>query len=226
MNWLAIKYGCEAVCVLTLAGCAIYAVRDWHETNMEARSAVASLNEALIKLNAPCTGFHGSASCGILAQAAQTEKNIGILAGQATEQVRQSATLVNAASSAVQSASADIHGVAVAGAETAHSASGALQEAQEAIHGLQPLTASLTRTADASSQAVADFDALVKSPDLAQALTHVEEMTASGDAILADGRRVSDKLTADYLKPKTFWGGLKSRAGDTFDIAAFLARHY
>jgi hypothetical protein len=101
---------------------------------------------------------------------------------------------------------------------TAEAATATLGTAQTTIQGLQPLTASLRRSID-------DFDALVAAPDLLSALHHVDGMASSGDAILADGRKVADKATADFLKPVPWWKQPIHKGGELIDITAAIARH-
>lgn len=78
---------------------------------------------------------------------------------------------------------------------------------------------------EASTLAVAHFDALINSPDLSHALSHIDGMTASGDAILGDARKVADKETADWMKPVPWWRAPIAKTGQLIDIGAALARH-
>jgi hypothetical protein len=56
-------------------------------------------------------------------------------------------------------------------------------------------------------------------------LSHIDGMTASGDAILADARKVADKETADWMKPVPWWRAPIAKTGQLIDIGAALARH-
>lgn len=78
---------------------------------------------------------------------------------------------------------------------------------------------------EASTLAVQHFDAVVQSPDLSRALSHANGMTESGDAILADFRKVADKETADWLKPVPWWKKPIAKTGQLIDIGAAVARH-
>ncbi|MBU6232613.1 hypothetical protein KGP36_08370 [Patescibacteria group bacterium] len=209
-----------ACCLVLITRHALPLLDSWNGA-----STLKKANDTLDAINAPCTGFHGSETCGVLAQAAQTEKNVGILAGQSALQVKQSAKLVDSATVAVSSAAQDVHGMSVAVAGTASEATGTLHEATESIAAFQPLAASLTRTTDASTRAVQDFDDLVKNPMWEQMGQNVVGMTHSGDLILADGSRVSKKFADDYTRKQTPWMRIWRIAGDTYDLAAFGARH-
>lgn len=139
--------------------------------------AGAKLSATLDAVNAPCKGFHGSETCGVLAQAAQTEKNVGILAGQGAEQVKQSAVLVQTTAKAINGASNDVHqlsarlsgtadaltGTANASTGTLQTASTALGNANESIAALQPLISGLQRDSD-------DLDSLIRRPTIGQTI--------------------------------------------------------
>ena len=71
-----------------------------------------------------------------------------------------------------------------------------------------------------------DLDALLKRQAIGQILDHAAGITQHADAITGDLQAVSDKATKDYLTPKPFWRKFGQYAGDTFDVGAFLARHY
>lgn len=65
---------------------------------------------------------------------------------------------------------------------------------------------------EASTLAMAHFDALVTSPDLSQALSHVQGMTASGDKMLADVQWKEHQLLHPDKVKLTFWGGMWTAA--------------
>lgn len=99
------------------------------------------------------------------------------------------------------------------------------QTANDTIAAAQPVLRALERDVDSANKAVTDFDALVSSPDLSQALSHFNGMTASGDGILADAKKVADKETADWLKPVPWWRAPIAKGGQLIDITAAIARH-
>jgi ABC-type transporter Mla subunit MlaD len=92
------------------------------------------------------------------------------------------------------------------------------ETANRTIQSAQPLL-------EASTRAVEHFDSLVNSPDLSQALSHVDGMTASGDAILGDARKVADHETANWLKPVKWYMQPIKKSSDLLDIAAAISRH-
>jgi ABC-type transporter Mla subunit MlaD len=132
-SWLLVSFAGA----LTLA--AILTLVDLHLTQVETRTAEAAIakappdlgptvdklnttidkaNALLLALNAPCTDFQGNYSCGPILTLAQTEKNIGILAGKSAQQVQQSATLINAAATGIRDVSASAKGALDQGTET------------------------------------------------------------------------------------------------------------
>lgn len=115
---------------------------------------------------------------------------------------------------------------------TADAATALLASGQRTVDGLRPVEFSLNAAIerlgpleDASTLAVEHFDALVSSPDISQALSHVNGMTASGDGILADAKKVADKETADWLKPVPWWKAPIAKGSQLIDITAAIARH-
>lgn len=86
-----------------------------------------------------------------------------------------------------------------------------LQAAQGALGSIQP--------------AVTDFQDFLKQPTLMETLSNVNRMTGSGAAIIGDAQKVSDKMTADYLKPVPWYLKPIKRGGEIIDITAAIARH-
>ena len=146
------------------------------------------LGTTLTALNAPCKDDQGSVTCGPIPQLAQTEKNIGIVAAQGAEQVKQSGRLISQASDAI---------VAVTG-----TAQGALGTAQEQLTHVAPLLDAAKGSADAakttldglvltetaSTKAVADFDARLNDPQIPKIEGNVAAMTGSWAGISGDAQ--------------------------------------
>jgi hypothetical protein len=170
------------------------------------------------------------------------DKGTAVWAASAKSQagaVEDLATDAHGTLSQANTALAGVSGVAQHVQGTADAATSLLASAQQAtdqvpttlatmnqtIGDFQPVLSALARSADSANKAVIDFDALVNSPDLSHALSHVEGMTASGDAILGDARKVADKTAADWLKPVPWWKQPIKKSGQLIDIGAALARH-
>ena len=178
-------------------------------------STVQKLNQTVDAINAPCVGFHGSTTCGPIAQLSQTAKNVGIVAGLSAQQVKQSGVLIDSAAQAVQKVSTDLSGTAQAATGTLNAATGTLTTIQTQAG---PLMAVYTKDGQ-------DLDALLKSHALNQSLDNVQAITASGELIMANGARVTTKMADDYTKPSTPWGRFLHLGMDAFDVTAAVARH-
>lgn len=90
---------------------------------------------------------------------------------------------------------------ALAVSGTADQATATLRTTESTVQAFQPLAASLTRTTDASTRAVQDFDAMLRSPDLSQAIQHANGTLGHVDGMTGDAQRVSDDLTRRYFAP-------------------------
>ena len=177
-------------------------------------------NATLDAINAPCTGFHGSVTCGPLAQLSQTAKNVGIVAGQSALQVKQSGKLIDAAATAVQEVSQHASRTADAATGTLTAATETLGEGKRTIAAAQPLLEAYTRTGN-------DLDAMIQenSPSVRRVLVNAADMTASGNGILYDAKLMADKTREDYLRPQTPWMKIGHALWNGYDLAAFAARH-
>lgn len=158
----------DALNAFTTAGNqATITIQQMGQSVNEATDALAKttgkLNATLDAINAPCKGFHGSVTCGPLAQLSQTEKNVGILAAQSALQVRQTAGLVTDTAEAIKGAAADVHTMAVAGTGTLNAATGT-------INAFQPVAGHV-------DDAVGHFDDLLTSPDTLGMLHNGNEIT-------------------------------------------------
>lgn len=166
-------------------------------------------------VNRPCGG---GKPCGTLAALDKTVTKAGD--SVVTTQLAERATIphVLAAMDQFKDSAARLSG-------TADAATAALETAQTTISDLQPVLGALARDADSANKTVTDFDALVSSPDLSHALSHVDGMAASGDGILADAKKVADKETADWIKTRPWWQAPIAKGGQLIDITAAIARH-
>jgi hypothetical protein len=221
--------------LLMLAGIAFLCVSGWQVWRVgstidaangaivQVDGTVATLNGTLAALNAPCTGFHGSVTCGPIAQLSQTEKNVGIMAGQGALQIKQSAVLVQSAARAVQSASADIHNTSLALAGTANAATGALKQGQTDLSTMNDSLAATKPLIEASTLTVQHYDAL--SPFLKDIAANGQSMTFHFNAIAGDGQKIADKETTDFLKPTKWYMVPVKRLGEIWDVTAAVARH-
>jgi hypothetical protein len=93
------------------------------------------------------------------------------------------------------------------------------QTANQTIAAAQPVLGQM-------GQDAADLDALLKDRAVTDTLTNVQFVTQNLGGITADFGRVTKKAADDYTTPRTPWKSLLIKAGDTYDLAGFFARHY
>lgn len=94
----------------------------------------------------------------------------------------------------------------------------AVKQIADDADGIRPILAN-------ADGAVTDVRWFIRQPALADTIGNVSSMTASWAAISIDGRRVTDKVTADYLKPVPWYLWPVKRSGELLDIGAAVARH-
>lgn len=94
----------------------------------------------------------------------------------------------------------------------------AVQHITEDADGLRPVLAN-------ADGAVGDFRYFIRQKSLTDTIDNVATMTQAWAAISVDGRKVSDKVTADYLKPVPWYLWPMKRSGELLDVGAAVARH-
>lgn len=200
-----------AVCVIG------WAFWQWGKAAPDFAPTMAKVNQALDKVNDPGTGT--------LAEVGKTVVKAGdaIVQTQLTE--RSSTAKVNATMDALATIPPHVTPVLDEAKGTLSAATGLTvaltgdaQEAKTTIAAAQPVLAAFTQDAT-------DLDALLKDKAIHETLTNVDSLTGSMAGITADGKQVTDKMTADYLKARTPWGKIGHVALDAFDVTAAVARH-
>lgn len=73
--------------------------------------------------------------------------------------------------------------------------------------------------------AITDVRAFIDQKPLTETLGNIDKLTGEWAAISGDFRQVSDKTTADYLKPVPWYLWPVKRSGELLDIGAAVARH-
>lgn len=175
------KAGSQATTTLQQGGQSVNSATD------ALAKTTAKLNTTLDAINAPCVGFHGSTTCGPLAQLSQTEKNVGILAAQSALQVKQSSALVDAASDAVST-------MATAGGKTLDAATDLAKEATTTLKTVNDPKTGIQPILSQSSAAVGHFDALIQSGDVTDTLHNANIITAAWAGTSQDFHVWSHKL--------------------------------
>lgn len=220
-----------AVCLLAVAGSALYFAYDSHQTQLVTRQAVEqvsdvgkSLNQTLIAVNRPCGGPQ---PCGTLAEINRSAVKLQDITVTLQQQVMQSSQLVNAASQSLTSVSAHLNqtadaltGTASAATQTLQQARTDLQTANGSIAALRPLLAS-------SQATVEDMDAFIKDAALQRLKENLAETAAHLSTITGNAAVVSTKLTNDFMAKKPWWKKIGSEMGDGLKLvgAGFSIAH-
>ena len=207
MNWnAAIRTFCACAITAALCWCVIFrlapALDAWGKSAPpDLQPTLTRLNATLDAVNAPCTGFHGSVTCGPLAQLSQTEKNVGIVAGQSALQVKQSGVLIDAAAKSITQVSEHVN-------LAADSATSALATVSVDLTMLQPTIKATTPLLLNAGDAVQDIDAFIKdnSPLVHTNLVNVAGMTNSGNLMLIDAQWKTHELLHPDKVRLGFWG--------------------
>ena len=219
-----------AILLLTVAGCAVWItlridnlLGNLNTDIVNLSALVQSAHDTLDAVNRPCGAGE---LCGLLAQANKTIVKVGDAVVTTQIQERKAAPHAIAAMDSLGSAaeklgkSADsLSKTSDAATESAQAltitldtANGALLESKTAIQSFQ-------RSGD-------DLDALLKDQAIHRTLDNIADTSGNVNRITFDAQRVSGKITDDFLTPKPWYKKVGKYAGDTFDVGAFLARHY
>jgi hypothetical protein len=204
------------IAVVTLAGVAIVCLVGLTAAGLKTLDGV---NETLAEINAPCTSFHGSVSCGPIAQLSQTEKDVGILAAQGALQVKQTHDLILATTRNLDEVGASVKKVSGHLSQTADALSETAQQASTSVQGVEThLTPVLDSTAgalDAATgriNALADTqtalnrsidhaDALITNPTIPETLANVQNITAQTAIITTDAKVYEERFVYPPLTP-------------------------
>lgn len=185
----------------------------------KAMRTVDAVNATLAVVSAPCTGFHGSVTCGPLAQMSQTEKNIGILAAQSALQVKQSGALITATTQNMDKVTNSVAGEISALQGTTNALTTTAQTATTSLktitEGVSPVLASTNATITqagvtiegfqpvetAATKSLTDFNTLLDNPSIPSMMDRADKMMGSGVDIFATTDAVEKKLAQCTLHP-------------------------
>lgn len=235
-RWITNALGLSGMGALCLLGWAFYQVgATVHENRADLRVAAAGARQALdpkgpdlptifnearditIRLLQPCKPGKPE-TCGLIPAAQQVAQNTGQATLAVKAELDQSQPVILQAAAAVQSLAEHLN-------KTADAATAATLQAQTDLTTLNGSIAATKPLLEAATRTNVDFNALLEGPALKAVLTNTASMTDSGAGIMADGRKVTDKATADYLSPHPWYTKVGRYAGDAFDYGALFARH-
>ena len=110
-------------------------------------------------------------------------------------------------------------------ATTAQGATDTLSEAQTDLATARTSLVAIPPLMEAYTRSGEDLDTLLRSQAISGTLENVDALTGNLNGIAADGRKVTDKLTTDFLAPQPWWKKIGRFASDGFDYGALAARH-
>ena len=201
----------------------IVAVDKWGDASPA--STLVKVNATLDAVNAPCVDFHGSWTCGPIQQLSQTEKNVGILAARSARQVQQTGVLVTAVAHnldtvgvAIKETAGHVNGTADAAAGTFNAATGTLNAGASTLNSFKPLVLHMDTTAS-------DLDALLASPDLSQAIQHLNETSGNVAGITDSVDKMTLHLEKQVDSPKPLWKTAIPMAETTGKLYTCLVYH-
>jgi len=217
-RWILNTLGIALILTLGVIGRGFWR---WGSAAPDLAPTLTKLNQALDTVNHSCA----PGPCGTLANVDKLTVKIGDLAVTSQRQVAQSSAIVTAAAANLNKAGDSVTELTGHLNKTADAATGLTvaltgdaNEAKTTIAGFQPLVAAYTQSGN-------DLDALLKDHAIHDTLTDLQVTTQNIGGITSDLRQVSDKETAEFLKPVPWWKWPFKRAGQFIDIGAAVARN-
>jgi hypothetical protein len=157
-------------------------------------------------------------TCGLLPAIRSVAVDAGAAVQATTRQIDATQPLLQSAANAVASTANHANEAIDAGRDAITQAHTDLVTLNGPIAATTPLLEAYTRSGE-------DFDELLKRKAVGQILDHAAGIMTSGDDIVADGKKITDKLTSDFLTPQPWWKKAGRYASDAFDYGALAARH-
>jgi hypothetical protein len=182
---------------------------------------LARANTALDTVNHSCS----PGPCGTLANVSKLVVKVGDIAVDTQRQVRQSGTLINAASQSLTSTAEHLNAaIDTANTQLSHLAP-AIDAARDAAASVAPAMKGVTPLLANADGAVGDFRHFLTAPALNATLSNVDALTAAWARISTNGAKITDKMTADYFKPVPWYLYPAKKGSELLDIGAAVARH-
>lgn len=206
----------RAWAVASAAAFCLFAIgyRVWNAPEIpDLAPSVAKLNATLDNVNG-ATGAWASAS-------AQQVRSVTAIERDLRAQLWHVDRLLNTAQGTLQAGSGAL---GTLNGQLAHLAP-LLDSLRASSDAIPPAVAHLTETVDGvrpvlaeATGAVKDVRWFIRQPALSAAIN-------DGAGIVGNGRKISDKVTADFLKPVPWYMKPIKRGGELIDIVAAAARH-
>lgn len=177
---------------------------------------------------------------GVLTRAEGVESKLYATAGNLDKATKVMADSSKAEADALIDLTTDAHGTLWQINQTAYAAQTTLATVNDQAKHVGPLLDSLKASSDSIPPVMSDTgasiaqvgklatdaDLRVNDPHVANFMAHLDGMIAQGEGILTDGRKVSDKLTDDFVAHKPWYRKIAPGIDDAWDILGFAARHF
>lgn len=157
-------------------------------------------------------------TCGLI----PSVRNVAVDAGVA---VQNSSKLVDIASQSVSGVSQHVQGTSDAATRLLDSTAATINKVPDTLTALNGAIGNVKDLAGTGNDSLNDINRILERQAINRILDNTASMMESGAGILADGRKVTDKATADYLSPKPWYRKVGRYASDAFDYGALFARH-
>ena len=204
------------LCLLTVAGSAVYFTYDSHRTQVAARGEIAQtvsvtkgLADTLDFVSRPCDArdAHGLAlKDGTICSLNKMMVDVKKIVIASNQQVNQTGTLIAATAKNLDRVGDSVDRTADALTGTAKAATGTLIQTQTDLATLNTSIADTKPLMSHAGSAIIDLDALLKDKAIHQTLDNTASMTASGALILKNGADETTKLVHPPKVKLTIWG--------------------
>jgi hypothetical protein len=167
------------------------------------------------------TGAWAHASSQQVASVAAIERDLRVELWHVDRLLTAGSGTLQAAQDAIETANGQLTHVAPlldAATVTVASIAPAIKQITDDADGIRPILAN-------ADGAVTDARAFINQKPLTETLGNIDRLTGEWAAISGDFRQVSDKTTADYLRPVPWYLWPVKRSGELLDIGAAVARH-
>lgn len=235
-RWIANGIGLSAMGALCICGWAFYQVGSLaHDNRANVLATTGAIKiatdpkgaglptifnesrDVTIALLRPCKAGL-PASCGLIPAIGQVATATGSTTASIGQQIAQTQPLLQNAAAAVTATAGNLNKTIDAATETALQARADLNTLNDSLGATGPLL-------EAYTQSGRDLNAILERPAIGQLLDSSAAVTQNAAGISADGKKITDKLTSDYLSPQPWWKKVGRFAGDTYDYGALFARH-
>jgi hypothetical protein len=202
----------------------IMAIDKWGDTAPSINAVAKTANQTLAIVNRPCGGGH---PCGTLAEVDESVRRMTDIATEVQVQVKQSGKLIDTTTKDLNEVANKVGDEVDAIKVTTQATTTLLTTTNDVVAKLDNKQTGIQPLLENANGAVTDVRAfmLANQQHAADLISNSDALVASMAGIGADGKTITDKLTADFMSPKPWWKKIGRYASDTYDYGALFARH-